>query len=1105
MSDDKVRVASRIHLVCAAVHIISAITIFAVGLSTHPLSTYNIEISKTFMGVTKWKFNCFDEATASYAVGYADCDDDNKLFHKVVDSPMAGPGFNVLLAAFSFAMVSGVFHLFNAALYAVKSDREYDANVEHTLRFVDYAISAPIMLALINALWGASNVSGVVLSPIVLCVLLLVANYIATRGDDDTTMTHAHKQTTFGVLVVLFGVCLLPVISATYSAVSTSNKAHNEGSAPTFVAAFVGAFLLVFSSFIVPYYQALRVNFKVDKIIEYCVLSIVAKVTLHALLGVAVIQQTSMTTQNATEKTDAPDEPAPTLGFMIAGGVILSGVALAIIFEWYAGGVFVEESKTKVPDTSYDSFHATHSAWSTYSSYSVFSIGSFVTIGSTLSATSVFSVMSFGSIGSIMSIHSVGCIGGVFQDCTASVSERGGMMHVPGTLAYSTALVFLVQRIARAKGVLTRLQKATLAVAAVFVVTLHGTRLIDGSIMYTVGMATLFLAFGIIFGDGQTAEPTHSWWSIAQTTISAMLAIMGFALVILDHVMLDTNTAVIVTFSLMAAILQGAMVHVGMHHRGRAPLGQTSLVLLVIAASFLATVVPPHSEPKVASYEVPGIAEYGVGEEKRFAVIRFGNLTEEPGVEYMHTWSDLHMDDKKVAEITFYGSDTTSNDTYVIGIEQKGKDRDVPNVSIEFRENENHDKDDEKKPYTALKHAYEDWWLTFGAPGDVTHMRQMFANTLYNPGVDSVLIEVITEIDGRYYYEGVGLLVPKLTSKDIYDEDGNGNDRTYTGGPDGTESTKCKEGQLNLFISEYNDGGKRKQPFRDVEVGGWDHKYPKDSKLTLEECGNATIQADAFARRTKIETLVGSRSFDNPAVKSHELLKAYIYETILGDTDYPFRSQYWVLDGNETLWPGMLWDYNSAGYRGKDPRSKFAITNIYPTYGWADPPKLPVEMCERQRELFSEHSHSALFTNTLNRAMTSIQTIQDQLKHADVVAAFERADRRNQHFGMLAGRHLHLMFASIHSMMNKQTYTKEVEYQAWWLRTRAQHVLDRGKTDTCTVEKSRAAAWMIIVLLALPVCLFALLVVGLLWAFVAGDGVALYVSVRDGFATDFYF
>ena len=74
-----------------------------------------------------------------------------------------------------------------------------------------------------------------------------------------------------------------------------------------------------------------------------------------------------------------------------------------------------------------------------------------------------------------------------------------------------------------------------------------------------------------------------------------------------------------------------------------------------------------------------------------------------------------------------------------------------------------------------------------------------------------------------------------------------------------------------------------------------------------------------------------------------------------------------------------------------------------------------------------------------------------------------------------------------------------------WLRTRAQHVLDRGKTDTCTVEKSRAAVWMMIVLLVLPVCLFAFLVVGLLWVFVAGDSVELYVSARDGFAIDFYF
>ena len=1100
MADDaeQTQKAAVIHWICSCVHILSAITIFSVGVSEHALSTYNIEVSKSFNGVTRWKFDCFNNATQSYDEGYANCPDDNRLFRKDIGDPMAGPGFNVLLAAFTFAAVSGAFHAFNAIMYSCSANPTYDVTVEHTIRFADYAISAPIMLALINVLWGASNIAGVIVAPIGLCCLLLIANYLAVKSLEEERT----KIITFYVLLVLFALCLYPTVSATYSAVSTSNKAHNEGSAPTFVAAFVAAFLLVFSSFIVPYYQALMSNFKVDKIVDYCVLSIVAKVTLHALLGVAVIQQTTMTTQNATEKTTAPSDPAPTLGFMIAGGVILCGIIMAFGFEWYVGTTFNDLETTA--SSGHQSYHSVSSAYSCYSSYSFASIGSFVSAVSTLSSTSVFSVMSFGSINSIMSIHSINCIGGIFQDCSGVASERGGMLHIPGTLAVNIAVIFFVRRVVDASGTVTRMEKALLVMVGIFAVALHGAYLVDGSILYMTGMALLLLSIGMVVGDDSTEsveEKEHSGWSISAVLLAVCLAVMALALLLLDHVMLKADTPVFIIYGVLAFLIVVFVASTARSNRGKPPLGQTSFVLVVILGMLIATVAPPYSEPKVGTYEVPNIDAYGVGKEKRFAVIRFGNLTEVPGLKYMHTWDDLHKDDKKIAEITFHGTDAVENaeedHTYVIGIEQKGKDRDVPNWNFEIRLKEGdkkHDDGTDEKLYEAFGKEYEDWWLTFGAPGDATHFRQMFADKLHDPGVPHVLLEVLSEIDGRYYYEGVALMVPKLVSKDMYNAD------IMTPAPKG-DKTKCKDNKFELFIAEYDDGGKRKQPFRDIEEGGWGHKYPKPSKITLEECKTQNYTDIAAGRYATLETLAGSRSLHNDKVNTHAFLQSFMWEMILMDPDYPFRSQYWVLDEDEILWPGLLWDYNSAGYRGKHPQSEFAITNIYPTFGWQDPLALSVQLCEEQSTLFAGHQN---IVDTIHaRALHEIAVIQDELKDDSVVQAFERADRRNQHFGGVAGRHLHLVFASIHDMMNKPTYTEEVEYQAWWLKTRAQHLHDNGKKDGCSVEKSRAAAWLMVLILFLPVWLFFFAIVLIASAYCGGeDGITLiagYSSLSSNF------
>ena len=1085
---ERAKKATVIHSICSCVHILSAITIFSVGVSEHSLSTYNVEVSKSFNGVTRWKFNCFNNATSSYDEGYPNCPDDDRLFRKDIGDPMGGPGFNVLLAAFTFAAVSGTFHAFNAIIYFCSKEPLYDVNVEHTIRFADYAISAPIMLALINVLWGASNVAGVILAPIGLGGLLLIANYLAV-----TPLELMTKKIRFYILLVLFAWCLYPTVSATYRAVSTSNKAHNEGSAPMFVAAFVAAFLLVFSSFIVPYYQALKSNFMVDKIIDYCVLSIVAKVTLHALLGVAVIQQTSMTTQNATEMTTPPDDPAPTLGFMIAGGVILAGILMAFGFEQYAGTTFNE-----APDTAtsgHRSYHSVSSAYSCYSAYSFAGIGSFVSAVSTLSATSVFSIMSFGSINSIMSIHSINCIGGIFQDCTGVNSERGGMLHVPGTLALNIAVIFFVRRVVDASGTLTRMEKALIVIAGIFAIALHGAYLIDGSILYMTGMALLLLSIGMVVGDNDTESEEgkeHSQWSVSAVLLAVCLAFLALTLLLLDHIMLNAETPVFIIYGALAFLIVVFVASTARSNRGKPPLGQTSFVLVVILGMLIATVAPPYSEPKVATYEVPGIDGYGVGPKKRFAVIRFGNLTKVPDLEYMHTWDDLHKDDKKIAEITFYGDDAVADDdgsyTFVIGIEQKGKDRDVPNLNFEIRLKEDNNDDGDKKHddgtdkelYEAFSNEYEDWWLTFGTPGDVTHFRQMFADKLHDPGVPHVLLEVLSEIDGRYYYEGVALMVPKLVSKDMYKTEIMGSNAPEGG------STKCDEGKFKLFIAEYDDGGKRKQPFRDVEVGGWEHKYPKPSKLTLEKCNNSQAYVDTAADRyTTLETLAGTRSLHEDNVETHAFLRSFMWEMILMDPDYPFRSQYWVLDENEHLWPGLLWDYNSAGYRGKHPQSEFEITNIYPTYGWQDPLALPVQLCDEQSKLFE--GHRQIVKSVYDHAILQITTIQDELKDESVVKAFERADRRNQHFGDVAGRHLHLVFASLHDMMNKPTYTKEVEYQAWWLSARAQHLYDNGEKDGCSVGKSRAAAWLLALLLFLPVWLFLLAIILIVWAYHGDD------------------
>ena len=182
-----------LHYVAAAVHLTSAFAIFGSAVWDRSdrhmtLKRYSVRPdwdASQFFEPQGWDLRCFNLTTQRLSGLAAQCHDS---LASVYSNKHRGDGgfLNIAWAAFVFAAWSGLCHLYAGQWLQRRRGTSFSAAVVKltAIRWIDYLVSAPTMLLTINIIFAATNLSGVIASPLLLFLLRpwpLAANIIFSK------------------------------------------------------------------------------------------------------------------------------------------------------------------------------------------------------------------------------------------------------------------------------------------------------------------------------------------------------------------------------------------------------------------------------------------------------------------------------------------------------------------------------------------------------------------------------------------------------------------------------------------------------------------------------------------------------------------------------------------------------------------------------------------------------------------------------------------------------------------------------------------------------------------------------------------------------------
>lgn len=323
------------HILWGAIHVVSAVTILlsAVDVSGNDIRTFDRDV-KDRPSLNRWLYTCASSPDDCRA-----CGEDDRVFYT---SPGGSVGvLPVIWLSFAFAMWSGACHLASFCLIRCGGRDVHDQYVGAVaVRVYDYAVSASLMIAVLNALFGASTIVGVYVAPPLMAVVVILggtAEYWFDRGD--------HRKLGVWPSVLFFcasGLYLVAWAPAFQALMLSTDSSSVEcaGETPSLVWIFVILMFLVFSTFPVVWlwynWPSFR-EYSFDAREEaYNVCSCVAKVTLHSFIAISIFAQRKVlapSRADATEPTDMGDTWKP---FVAVVGASVGVVGLnAVLKKWF--------------------------------------------------------------------------------------------------------------------------------------------------------------------------------------------------------------------------------------------------------------------------------------------------------------------------------------------------------------------------------------------------------------------------------------------------------------------------------------------------------------------------------------------------------------------------------------------------------------------------------------------------------------------------------------------------------------------------------------------------------------------------------------------------
>lgn len=226
-------------------------------------------------------------------------------------------------------------------MHTLVATNRLEANVS---KWIDYTVTAPVMMAVIALVFGSTSATTVVVVPILLAVLMVAAALIEPPPSGGGVFPV--KMGVFVVLFVLYVLLWVPIGIAVDDITSDGGEVTpivSEGTAPAGpLWAFYFTLFLLFTSFAVVYvvdaWKAISARqpavcgfaLPTDRDFWYVLLSMVSKTSLHLYIGLIVLSQ------GQTLGVGAND--APRRSDMDTVGIGLGGTtAAAVIF----GGILV--------------------------------------------------------------------------------------------------------------------------------------------------------------------------------------------------------------------------------------------------------------------------------------------------------------------------------------------------------------------------------------------------------------------------------------------------------------------------------------------------------------------------------------------------------------------------------------------------------------------------------------------------------------------------------------------------------------------------------------------------------------------------------------------
>ena len=208
-------------------------------------------------------------------------------------------------------------------------------------RWIDYTVSAPIMLVVIALLFNATSITAILIGPAALCMAIIIGGVAELRAK---RMNEPYVRLNALVCCwALFLIAWVPVYVALYA---TFNEADDDG--PPFIIWLILTLLfLLFAGFGIIYrkYEITTEDTERDR--AFALASVVTKTVLHIFIGILGIQQSRMAV--AADSEYRPDDDTYN-GSLYIG--FAAAIVVPIFYYYFAKKVFTNTGYSKLLDNS---------------------------------------------------------------------------------------------------------------------------------------------------------------------------------------------------------------------------------------------------------------------------------------------------------------------------------------------------------------------------------------------------------------------------------------------------------------------------------------------------------------------------------------------------------------------------------------------------------------------------------------------------------------------------------------------------------------------------------------------------------------------------------